>query len=218
MPETEQQLRQDMVRIGRMMFEKGWIAAYDGNLSARLPGGRILVTPSGVCKGMLQEDDPIVCNLDGQKLEGKGQPTSEIHMHLTIYRMRKDAGGVAHAHPPVCTGFAVAGREMNLGLLAEGIGEFGSVPLAPYGTPGTPALGESLLPYLKRHEAALLSNHGAVAWGEELMQAFFRLDKVEHAARTTLVAELLGGSRALPREEIDRLLQVLGPSSSPSSG
>lgn len=205
MPHTEAQLRQEMVRIGRMMFERGWIAACDGNLSARLPGDRILVTPAGACKGMLEEDDPVVCDLDGKTIEGKRQPTSEIHMHLTIYRMREDACAVAHAHPPVCTGFAAAGRDLNLGLLPEVIVGLGSVPLAPYGTPGTPALGESLLPFLEQHDAALLANHGAVAWGESLMQAFFRLDKMEHFARITLVAEMLGGARALPREEIAKL-------------
>ena len=199
MPHTEQQLRQEMVRIGRMMSERGWIAACDGNLSTRLPGGRILVTPAGACKGLLQEDDPIVCNLDGKKIEGTGKPSSEIHMHLTIYQMREDVSAVVHAHPPTATGFAAAGKDLNLGLLPEVIVGLGLVPLAPYGTPGTPALGESLLPYVERHDAALLANHGAVAWGEDLMQAFFRMDKVEHFARITLVAELLGGGRALPR-------------------
>lgn len=205
MPHTEQQLRHDIVQIGRMMAEKGWIAASDGNISARLPDGRVLATPAGACKGMLTEDHPIVCGLDGKKIEGKGQPTSELHMHLTIYTMRPDVKAVVHAHPPVATGFAAAGRDLNLGLLPEVIVGLGSVPLAPYGTPGTPALGESLLPYVEHHDAALLANHGAVAWGEELLQAFFRLDKVEHFARITLVAELLGGARALPRREIERL-------------
>jgi len=208
MPQTEQQLRQEMVRIGRMMSEKGWIAACDGNLSVRLPEGRVLVTPAGACKGLLHEDDPIVCNLDGAKVEGKGRPSSELQMHLTIYRMREDVSAVAHAHPPVSTGFAAAGRELNLGLLPEVIVGLGWVPLAPYGTPGTPALGESLLPFVDRHDAVLLANHGAVAWGEDLMQAFFRLDKVEHFAQITLVAELLGGARALPRREIERLFEA----------
>lgn len=205
MPQSEQQLRQEMVRIGRMMSDKGWIAACDGNLSARLTEDRILVTPAGACKGLLEEDDPIVCSLDGAKILGKGRASSEIHMHLTIYRMREDVNAVVHAHPPTCTGFAAAGRDLNIGLLPEVIVGLGSVPLAAYGTPGTPALGESLLPYVERHDAVLLANHGAVAWGEELMQAYFRMDKVEHFARVALVAELLGGGRALPRREIEKL-------------
>ncbi len=112
---------------------------------------------------------------------------------------------MVHAHPPTSTGFAAAGRELNLGLLPEVIIGLGSVPLAPYGTPGTPALGESLLPYVEQHDAVLLANHGAVTWGEELMQAYFRMEKVEHFAQITLVAELLGGARALPRREIETL-------------
>jgi L-fuculose-phosphate aldolase len=202
---TERQLRQDMVRIGRLMSEKGWIAACDGNLSARMAADRILVTPAGACKGLLSEDDPIVCGLDGKKIEGNGEPSSELHMHLTIYRMREDVLAVVHAHPPVSTGFAAAGRELNLGLLPEVIVGLGSVPLAAYGTPGTPALGESLLPHVERHDAVLLANHGAVAWGEELFQAYCRMEKVEHFARITLVAELLGGARPLPRAEIETL-------------
>jgi len=205
MPHTEQQLRRDMVRIGRMMSEKGWLAACDGNLSARLPNNRILITPAGACKGILEEEDPIVCGLDGQKIEGNGRPSSEIHMHLTVYRMREDVAAIVHAHPPISTGFAAAGRDLNLGLLPEVIVGLGSIPLAPYGTPGTPALGESLLPYVEEHDAVLLANHGAVAWGEELMQAFFRMDKVEHFAHVTLVAELVGGAKALPRREIETL-------------
>jgi L-fuculose-phosphate aldolase len=205
MLETEQQLRQDMVRIGRMMSERGWIAACDGNLSARLADDRILITPSGACKGLLQEDDPIVCGMDGARIQGNGKPSSEIHMHLTIYRMRGDVSAVVHAHPPTSTGFAAAGRALNIGLLPEVIVGLGSVPLAAYGTPGTPALGESLLPYIDRHDAVLLANHGAVAWGDDLMQAFFRMDKVEHFAHIALVAELLGGGRALPRREIEKL-------------
>src|ERR1022692_1733826 len=215
MPQTEQQLRQEIVRVGRLMSEKGWIAACDGNLSIRMtdsqtardgiPMDRILVTPAGACKGMLTEDDAIVCGLDGKKLEGKGQPSSELQMHLTIYRMRPDVRAVVHAHPPVSTGFAAAGRELNLGLLPEVIVGLGSVPLAAYGTPGTPALSESLLPHVEQHDAVLLANHGAVAWGEELFQAYCRMDKVEHFARITLVAELLGGARPLPRAEIETL-------------
>lgn len=201
----EQQFRDEIVRIGRLMYQKDWIAACDGNITVRLPDARILATPSGVCKGMLDPQDLILCDLDGKKIAGDRAPTSEMGMHLTIYKMRPDAMAVVHAHPPVATGFAAAGRELNLGLLPEVIVGLGSVPLAEYGTPGTPALSEGMLPYLGKYEALLLANHGAVAWGENLSQAFFRMEKVEHFARITLVAELLGGPRALPRAEIASL-------------
>lgn len=205
MPQTEQQFREDIVRIGRYMSEKGWIAACEGNISVRLPDGRILATPSGVCKGRLAEHDMILCDADGHKIEGAREPTSEMGMHLAVYRTRADVHAVVHAHPPVATGFAVAGRELNLGLLPEVIVGLGSVPLAQYGTPGTPAMSEGMLPYLERYDALLLANHGAVTWGEDVFQAFFRMDTVEHLARITLVAELLGRPRLLPRAEIEKL-------------
>jgi L-fuculose-phosphate aldolase len=205
MPQTEHQLREEIVRVGRLMFEKGWVAGSDGNISQRLPDGRILATPAGVCKGMLDPHGLILCNSDGEKIDGDQAPTSEIGMHLAIYRMRPDTRAVVHAHPPVATGFAVAGRELNLGLLPEVIVGLGCVPLAEYGTPGTPALSEGMLPYIEKYEALLLANHGAVAWGENVLQAFFRMETVEHFARITLVAELLGGPRVLPRAEIEKL-------------
>jgi L-fuculose-phosphate aldolase len=205
MPHTENQLCEEIVRIGQLMFEKGWIAACDGNVSVRLPDGNILATPAGLCKGMLKPEDLILCDLDGRKIQGERQPTSEMQMHLCIYHARPDVKAVVHAHPAVATGFAAAGRQLNVGLLPEVIVGLGSVPLAEYGTPGTPELSEGMLPYLDKYDALLLANHGAVAWGETLNQAFFRMDTVEHFARITLVAELLGGPRALPRVEIAKL-------------
>jgi L-fuculose-phosphate aldolase len=205
MAHTEQQLREEIVRIGRLMFDRGWIAANDGNLTVRLPGDRILATPAGVCKGMLKAEDVILCDLEGRKIAGEREPTSEMGMHLTIYRTRPDTHAVVHAHPPVATGFAVAGKALNLGILPEVIVRLGCVPLVEYGTPGTPALGQCMLPYVGKYDALLLANHGAVAWAEELFQAFFRMETVEHYARISLVAELLGGARALPRAEIEKL-------------
>jgi len=198
------------VRIGRLLFERGWIAASDGNLSARLPEGWILATPAGVCKGMLAGGDLVICNMDGQIVAGDRAPSTEMDMHLTVYRMRPEVRAVVHAHPPFATGFAVAGRELNLGILPEVVVRLGSVPLAKYGTPGTPALSEGLRPLVPGHDAVLLENHGAVAWGEDLYQAFFRLDTVEHYAHVTLVAELLGGAQLLPRVEIQKLYAARG--------
>jgi L-fuculose-phosphate aldolase len=204
----EAQLREQILRIGRFLFDRGWIAASDGNISARLPDGRILVTPAGICKGMLECGDLVICDFDGKKIEGQRNPTTEMGMHLTVYRAREDVHAVVHAHPPAATGFAAAGRALNLGFLPEVIVRLGSVPLAQYGTPGTPALSEGMLPYVPSYDALLLANHGAVAWGEDPMQAFFRMDTVEHYARISLAAHLLGGARALPREEIAKLFEA----------
>jgi L-fuculose-phosphate aldolase len=207
-PLSEAQLREQILRIGRLLFDRGWIAASDGNVSARLPDGGILITPAGVCKGMLECSDLVICDLDGRKIAGARSPSTEMEMHLTVYRMREDVSAVVHAHPPAATGFAASGRELNVGFLPEVIVRLGSVPLVRYGTPGTPALSEAMAPYVASYDAVLLANHGAVAWGENPMQAFFRMDTLEHYARITLIAHLLGGPRPLPRAEIAKLFEA----------
>lgn len=205
MNKTEEQLREEIVRVGRLVFEKGWIAANDGNITARLDEERLVATPTGICKGMMKPEDLILCDLNGAKISGHRECTSEVAMHLTIYRMRPDVQSVLHAHPPVATGFACAGRALNVGLLPEIVISLGSVPLADYGLPGTPALTEGMLPYISKYDALLMANHGAVAYGQDVFQAFFRMEMVEHYARILLVAELLGGARALPRVEVQKL-------------
>src|SRR5450755_4032108 len=137
---TEKEYRQDIVAVGKLVFDKGWVAANDGNISIRLGARKILCTCTGISKGMMTPDDLIICDLEGNKLEGTRERTSEIAMHLTIYQMRPDIRSVVHAHPPVATGYAVAGRPLNLALLPEVVVSLGCVPLAEYGLPGTPAL------------------------------------------------------------------------------
>ena len=205
MSKTEQEYRQDIVEIGRLVFEKGWVAANDGNISIRLGDNRFLCTCTNVCKGMMKVDDLIVCDANGNKLEGSRGTTSEIAMHLTIYRMRPDVDSVLHAHPPVATGFAAAGRALNLALLPEVVIGLGIVPLAEYGLPGTPALTEGMLQYIPNYDAILMANHGCVSYGTDVHQAYFRMETVEHFARITLVAELLGGPKVLPRAEVQKL-------------
>jgi L-fuculose-phosphate aldolase len=167
---------------------------------------RILATPTGVCKGMLSVDDLIIVDNQGNKISGRLERTSEIAMHLKIYEMRPDIRGVLHAHPPVATGFATAGRPLNLGLLPEVVISLGCVPIADYGLPGTPALTEPMLPLIPKYDAILMANHGAVCYGEDVFKAYFRMETMEHFARIQLVAELLGGPKVLPREEVDKLL------------
>ncbi len=207
MSKSLEQLRQDIVDVGKLVFQKGWVAANDGNISIRLDENRVLCTPTSVSKGMMHPDDLIICDCDGNKLEGARERTSEIAMHMTIYRMRPDVRAVVHAHPPVATGFAAAGRALNLALLPEAIICLGCVPLADYGLPGTPALTEGMLEYIPKYDAILMGNHGSVAYGEDVYQAFFRMDTVEHYARISLVAELLGGPKVLPRYEVQKLFE-----------
>ena len=205
MARTEQEYRQAIVDIGKLVYQKGWVAANDGNISIRLDDNRVLCTCTNISKGMMTADDLIVCDLGGNKLEGSRERTSEIAMHLTIYNMRPDVRSVLHAHPPVATGFAAAGRPLNLALLPEVIIGLGSVPLAGYGLPGTPALTEGMLGYIPKYDAILMANHGCVSYGDDVHQAFFRMETVEHFARITLVAELLGGPKVLPRVEVQKL-------------
>ena len=205
MAKTEKEYREDIVAAGKLVYQKGWVAANDGNLSVRLAGDRVLCTCTGISKGMMSPDDLIVCDLDGNKMEGARERTSEIAMHLTIYRMRPDVLAIVHAHPPVATGFAVAGRALNQALLPEVVLSLGCVPLAEYGQPGTPDLLERLSPYIPEYDAILMANHGLVCYGEDIYKAFFRMETVEHFARISLVAELLGGGRVLPRDEVAKL-------------
>jgi L-fuculose-phosphate aldolase len=205
MLKSEKEYRRDIVEIGKLVYQKGWVAANDGNISVRLDKNKVLCTCTGISKGMMTVDDLIICDLDGNKLEGSRERTSEIAMHLTIYQMRPDVFSVLHAHPPTATGFAVAGRALNLALLPEVIIGLGCVPLADYGLPGTPALTDGMLPYIPKYDAILMGNHGAVCYGEDVYRAFFKMETVEHFARISLVAELLGGPKVLPKDEVDKL-------------
>ncbi len=204
---TERELRQDIVDVGRLIYQKGWVAANDGNISVRLDAERVLCTPTGVSKGMMAPDDLIVCDMQGNKLQGRKERTSEIAMHLTVYNLRPDVRAVVHAHPPVATGFAAAGRALNEALLPEVIIGLGCVPLASYGLPGTPALTEPMLPLIPKYDAILMANHGAVCYGEDVYKAFFKMETVEHYARIAFVAELLGGAKVLPKTEVEKLLE-----------
>jgi len=200
MVKTEREHREDIVQIGKLVFQKGWVAANDGNISLRLDAERILATPTGVCKGMLSVDDLIIVDNQGNKISGRLERTSEIAMHLQIYQLRPDIKAVVHAHPPVATGFATAGKPLNLGLLPEVVISLGCVPIADYGLPGTPALTEPMLPLIPKYDAILMANHGAVCYGEDVFKAYFRMETMEHFTRIQLVAELLGGPKVLPRD------------------
>jgi L-fuculose-phosphate aldolase len=202
---TEKEYREVICEIGRLVFQKGWVAANDGNISVRLDDQRLLATPTGICKGMMRPDDLIICDRKGDKIEGKRERTSEILMHTTVYDMRADVKAVVHAHPPVATGFAVAGRPLNQALLPEVVLGLGCVPLAEYGLPGTPELTEPLKPYIPTYDALLMANHGAVCYADDLYKAYFKMETVEHFARIALVAEMLGGARVLPKTEVDKL-------------
>jgi L-fuculose-phosphate aldolase len=200
--------------IGRRLDAKGFIAANDGNLSQRQGADSFLVTSTGSRKGRLRPEEIVCVDAAGNLLAGGKPPTSESRMHVAIYRLRPDAGAVVHAHPPVATGFAVARLPLDACVLPEVILTLGSVPLAPYGAPGTAELGATLEPFLRGHDAILLANHGAVTLGSDLEQAYDRMERLEHTARIFLVAHLLGRVQSLGRGEVERLLDA-GPGRPP---
>ena len=182
----------------RQLAAHGLIAGRDGNLSVRLAADRVLVTPCGHIKSLVSARDMVEVDLSGRaRRRGPRKPTSELDLHLRILRHRPDVQAVVHAHPPTATSFAVAGEEIPDNLLPELIFVVGPVPLVPYGTPGTPELGDRVVPYLKGHDALLLANHGAVTMGKTLDEAWIRMESLEHCARIILAARLIGQPKPL---------------------
>src|ERR1044072_1096714 len=207
--QTERELRQKIVEIGRRVYEMGFIAASDGNVSARLDDGTILTTPTMVCKGRMSEDMLVLVDINGQKLRrDERNPSSEFSMHKEIYQLRPDVHAIVHAHPPFGTGFAVANVALDKPLLSEVILTLGCVPLAAYGTPSTVELSDALSPFIPHHDALLLANHGAVTYGPDLEMAYARMETLEHFAKITLVAQIVGRPRELPAAAIEKLLDV----------
>ena len=204
----ERQHRDEIVRYGRMLHERFFVAATDGNLSVRLEDGTVLCSPTCMSKGMMDPDDMVVVDMSGRKLRGHRPPSSEIAMHLLIYRLRPDVHGIVHAHPPTATGYAAAGMSLTQPLVSEIVITLGSVPLAPYATPGTAELCDSLAQLIPNHDAILMANHGVVSYGEDLNIAYMKMETVEHFAKIALVAHQLGQQRMLSPAEVDKLMVI----------
>jgi L-fuculose-phosphate aldolase len=207
---AESQLRADIVEVGRRLYARGYTASNDGNISVRLDAGRLLMTPTSVCKGFMTAEMMCITDLDGRKLAGDRDPSSEMQMHLEVYRRRPDVQAVVHAHPPIATGFAVAGIPLDRAVLAEVVCTLGSVPIAEYATPSTKELPEAVGQYVQAHDGMLLANHGALTLGKDLFSAYYKMETIEHFANISLVARLLGGERLLSREEVFRLQDLRG--------
>ena len=204
---NEQTARRDLVRICQLMYERSYVVSSDGNVSVLLEDGRVLATPTMTCKGRITEDLLAITDLEGRSLNDR-RASSELAMHLLIYRERPDVRAVCHAHPPHGTAFAVAGLPMDQPILSEVILTLGCVPLAEYGTPSTEELTNVMRPLVKHHNALLMANHGAVAYGSDLWQAFDRLETLEHTAKIAILSRALGGSRNLPPDAIEKLINV----------
>ncbi len=205
MPDQAQH-RAEIIQYGKLLHQKGYVAATDGNITVRLDDRTILSTPTGMSKGMMEADDLVVVDLDGKKISGRRSVSTEIGMHLMIYRLRPDIHGIVHAHPTTATGYAAAGIPLNQALISEVVLSLGSIPLARYGTPGTPELTEALEPLIADHDAILMANHGVVTYGDTLLRAYMKMETVEHFAKIALVTHLLGQQQPLSDEAVEKLV------------
>ncbi len=203
---TEDEHRREICTAGRWIHDRGFVASTDGNISVRLDSRRILTSPTGISKGLMSPDDLVITDLQGRKLAGHREPSSELAMHLLIYVRRPDINAVCHAHPPIATAHAAAGLPLNKALLSEIVLSLGCIPVAQYGTPGTPELSDALEPLVQNYDAILMANHGVVTSGADLLTAFFRMETVEHFAQVSLATELLGKQVLLSGRDVEKLL------------
>jgi L-fuculose-phosphate aldolase len=206
------QLRADICEVGRRLWTRGFVASNDGNISVRIGSDRLLMTPASVSKGFMTPEMMVVTDLDGQVVDAASgrKPSSEIQMHHVAYRERPEIGAVVHSHPPLSTGFAVAGIPLDRAVLAEVVTTLGSIPIVEYGTPSTRELSDAVAPYVKAHDGLLLANHGALAFGKDLFGAYYKMETIEHFARISLVARMLGREHLLSRDEVNRLQGLRG--------
>ena len=203
----ESSARKLIIEVGKLLYERSYVVASDGNVSIRLDDNTVLATPTMTCKGRMTEEGLAITDMDGKAISG-GRASSELAMHLLIYKMRPDIKAVCHAHPPHGTAFAVAGLAIDQPILSEVILTLGCVPLTDYGTPSTNELTEAMKPFVPHHNALLMANHGAVAYGEDLWQAFDRLETLEHTAKIAILAKALGGANDLPQDAIEKLINI----------
>jgi L-fuculose-phosphate aldolase len=202
---SEEKLRQEITEICHLIYQKGYVASTDGNVSVRLPDGTVMCTPTRCNKGFVKPADLVVIDAQGQKVRGERKQSSEMAMHLLIYEMRPDIQAVVHAHPACATAFAAAGIPLNKALISEVVLAVGCIPLAEYGTPGTPELTEELRPFVSMHDALLMSNHGVVTYGKTLEDAFNLMDTVEHFAKISIYTKILGRERLLSPDNVEKL-------------
>jgi L-fuculose-phosphate aldolase len=201
-------LAHQLVAVCRNLYAHGFVTASDGNVSSRLPNGNILATPTSLNKGRVVESDLVEVTIDGTIVHSGRAPSTELGMHLYIYRQRPDVNAVVHAHPTYATGFAAAHISLDKPLLPEVIIGLGPIPLATFAVTSTQEVADSIAPYVQSSSAILLANHGVVTFGKDLDDAYFKMEKVEHAAHITFVARMLGGEKVLAGEQVNRLKET----------
>jgi L-fuculose-phosphate aldolase len=204
---SEEKYRQDLIDVAARCYDKGYICGLEGNFSIRLESNLILTTPRGCCKARLNKDELVLTDLDGNAI-GPGRPSTELKMHLIVYRARPDINAVVHAHPTTAVGLTIAGVDMTAPILPEVVCSLGKIPTAPYATPSTDEMPQSIEPLLADHDALMLSHHGALAVGPDIWDAFYKLETIEHFAQTLLVAKLAGGAVPLSNRHIAQLMAI----------
>lgn len=204
---NESEARKLVVEVGRLMYERSYVVSSDGNVSIRLDDNLLLASPTMTSKGRMTIDSLALTDIDGNPLNDR-KASSELEMHILIYKMRPDVKAVCHAHPPHGSAFAAAGLAIDKPILSEVILTLGCVPLTEYGTPSTDELTEAMKPFVRHHNALLMANHGAVAYGNDLWQAFDRMETLEHTAKIAILARALGGANDLPSDAIEKLINI----------
>jgi L-fuculose-phosphate aldolase len=207
---SEFEIKKEMLEIGRRLWQLGFIAANDGNITVKINDNEILTTPTGISKGFMTPDMIIKMNLDGKILtpNKKYRPSSEVKLHIEAYQQRDDINAVVHAHPPYCTSFAVAGIPLNKCVLPEAVITLGAVPIAPYGTPSTTELSRSIIKHMETCDVVLLANHGAMTVAENLMTAYHRMETLELSAKIVHIAIQLGNVNSIPQDEVVKLMEI----------
>lgn len=207
---SEHEIIQEMCEIGRRVYERGMVASNDGNFSVKINDNEFLCTPTGVSKGFMTPE--YICRIDaeGRLLEANGdfKPSSEMKMHLRVYKERPDVQAVVHAHPPYATTFAAAGIALEQPVLSEALLTLGRVPVAKYGTPSTREVPDAVSEYLPYYDAMLLANHGALTYGDSLMNAYHKMESVEFYARILYQTRMLGGARELAPEQVEDIYEI----------
>ncbi len=213
----EYEIKLEMCEIGRRVYDRGMVAANDGNFSVKLSDNEFLCTPTGVSKGFMTPE--YICKIDrnGKLLEARGdfKPSSEMKMHMRVYKERPDVQAVVHAHPPYATTFAAARIPLEQPVLSEAVLTLGKVPVAAYGTPSTQEVPDAVAEYLPYYDAMLLANHGALTYGDSLLNAYHKMESVEFYARLLYQVKLLGGARELTEKQVEDIYEIRRKSGMP---
>jgi L-fuculose-phosphate aldolase len=200
--------KKKICEIGKRVYDKGLVAANDGNISVRISDNEFLITPTGVSKGFMTPDMIIKVDGEGTVLEGDYQPTSEMKMHLLVYKERPDIDAIIHVHPPYATAFAIAGIPLDQAIMPESVVYLGTIPVAEYGTPSTNEVPDAVKRHVYHHQGVLLENHGALTWGKDLDHAYFLMECLEFTAKINWISKQLNGDRELSKENVAQLLDI----------